>query len=315
MAKWMGLLLLMILCSCGDKKNSLSGDAPVDAKDFVEAFPVIKLPITISDTSLGRIGDTTTISKAVLTQFVPDSALQIISIDKKTTIKPVARIKTDEETYLLAKFLQNKKADIAVFVFDKNNKFLDVKELVHNANNDGYVHSVNINKEPTFTIAKEKVTKDNQLFYTRTGYAYNKDAGFMVVVNDTNEDLKRQDSIINPIDTFTRKNPFSGDYIKDKKNFISVRDGRDANTYRFFVHFEKEGSACKGELKGELSIKAENIGQYTANGDPCVINFKFSGSQIQVKEEGSCGNHRDIKCFFNDSYNKKREPKSKAKKK
>jgi hypothetical protein len=33
-----------------------------------------------------------------------------------------------------------------------------------------------------------------------------------------------------------------------------------------------------------------------------------------VKEEGSCGNHRDIKCFFNDSYTRKREAKPKSKK-
>jgi hypothetical protein len=315
MVKWMGLFLLVIICSCGGKKNSLSGDAPIDAKDFVEAFPDIKLPATIQDSSLGRIGDTTSISHAVLTQFVPDSVLRAIAIDTKAITKPVAKIKTEEETYLLAKFIQNKKADLAVFVFDKHNKFLNAKELVHNGNNDGYIHSVNINKEPTFTIAREKMTKDNQLFYTRTGYAYNKDAGFMVVVNDTNEDMQRKDSIINPIDTFSRKNPFSGDYIKDKKNFISIRDSRDVNTYRFFVHFEKDGGTCKGELKGELSVKAENVGQYTANGDPCVINFKFTASQVLVKEEGSCGNHRDIKCFFNDTYNKKREPKQKTKKK
>jgi hypothetical protein len=315
MAKWVGLFLWVMVCSCGEKKSSLSGDAPIDAKDFVQAFPDIKLPTTISDSSLKRIGDTTSISRAVLTQFVPDSVLQAIAIDKNATIKPVAKINAEDETYLLAKFLQNKKATLAVFVFNEKTKFLNAKELVHNGYNDGYVHSVNINREPTFTIAREKVTKDNQLFYTRTGYAYNKDAGFMVVVNDTNEDMQRKDSIINPIDTFARKNPFSGDYIKDKKNFISIRDGRDANTYRFFVHFEKDGGTCKGELKGELSIKAENTGQYTANGDPCVINFKFISSQVQVKEEGSCGNHRDIKCFFNDSYNKKRAPKLKPKKK
>jgi hypothetical protein len=34
-----------------------------------------------------------------------------------------------------------------------------------------------------------------------------------------------------------------------------------------------------------------------------------------MKEEGSCGNHRDIKCFFEDTYTKKKEIKSKTKKK
>lgn len=312
----MGLLLTLILTSCGNKKASLSGDAPVDAKTFIGAFPVIKLPATIYDTSLARIGDTTIISHTVLTQFIPDSAVQhITGPGKKMMIRPVGKIKTEEEIYLLTKFSGNKKTNLVVFVLDKDNKFLDVKTLLYNSNNDDYVHSVSINREPTFIVSREKITKQNQQFYTRTGYAYNKDAGFMIVMNDTNEDTKRQDSIINPIDTFARKNPFSGDYIRDKKNFISLRDGKNANTYRFFIHFEKNNGACVGELKGEMIMKGDKIAQYTTGGDPCVINFRFSGNQVSMKEEGSCGNHRDIKCFFEDSYTKKREPRAKAKKK
>jgi hypothetical protein len=316
MAKWFCLLVMLVFISCGGKKNSLSGDAPVDAKDFVAAFPDMKLPSTVYDTSLLRIGDTTTISRAVLGQFIPDSALQLIAgADKKTIIKPVGKIKRDDETYLLAKLYQNKKAQLAVFVLGKNNKFLNSKSLVSNGNNDEYTHSVSINKEPTFTISREKITKDNQMLYTRTGYAFNKDGGFMVVLNDGNENTKRQDSIINPIDTFARKNPFSGDYIKDKKNFISLRDGKKPNNYLFFVHFVKSDGACTGEIKGEMVMKDEKTAQYTSNGDPCVINFKFSGNQIQMKEEGSCGNHRGIKCFFEDTYTRKKEVKAKTRKK
>ncbi len=311
----MGIALMLALVACGDNKTSLSGDAPVEAKDFVAAFPEIKLPTTFYDTSLQRIGDTTTISRAVLTQFIPDSALQETIAGGKLILKPVARIERDDETYLLVKSFENKKASLSVFVLNKDNKFAGAKQLISSDNNDDYTHSVSINKEPTFSVSREKITKENQLIYTRTGYAYNKDAGFMVVVNDGNENTKRQDSIINPIDTFARKNPMSGDYIKDKKNFISLRDGRSPNIYRFFVHFEKSSNACVGELKGELTMKDAKTAQYTANGDPCVINFTFSGNQIQMKEEGSCGNHRDIKCFFDDTYTKKKEPKPKTRKK
>lgn len=310
----MGVLLICLVVSCGDKKNPLSGDAPVDANDFLAAFPDIKSTSTVYDTSLLRLGDTTIISRAVLTQFVPDSAVKSVAGNTKV-IKPVFKIKTGDETYLLVKFQDGRKAGLDVFVLDNKNKFLGGKALVNNNSSDGYLHSVSINKEPTFTIAREKVTKENQLLYTRTGYAFNKDAGFTVVVNDTNEDTRRQDSIINPIDTFARRNKFSGDYVKDKKNFISIRDGKNPNSYAFFVHFVKNNGECAGELKGEMTIKSENTAQYIAGGDPCVINFRFSGSQIQMKEEGSCGNHRDIKCFFEDTYTKKKEQKPKTRKK
>lgn len=310
----MGLMFVVFLFACGNDKSSLSGDDPVTAEDFIEAFPDIKLPKTIYDTGLNRLGDTTSISRAVFVQFIPDSAfVSLAETNKKPSIKPVGKIKAEEELYLLAKFVENKKSALVVFVFDNDNKFLAAKELVTNKLNDGYSHFVSINREPTFNIAREKFTKNNQLFYTRTGYAYNKDAGFMVVVNDSNEDIKKQDSIINPIDTFPKANKFSGDYVKDKKNFISIRDGRNANNYMFFVHFEKNNGDCVGELKGEMTMKGENIAQYTAGGDPCVINFKFTGSQIEMKEEGTCGNYRGIKCFFEDRYSKKKIPKQKKK--
>jgi hypothetical protein len=316
MSKWMGVALLFALIACGDKKTSLSGDAPVAKDDFIGAFADLKLPRTFYDSGLYRIGDTLTISRAVFTQFIPDSAFRsVFGDDKKAVIKPVGKIKLEEELYLLAKTVQNKNHRLGVFVFDKDHNYREGKELVDDKQADGYTHFVNINREPTFTIGREKITSENKQFYTRTGYAYNKDAGFMVVVNDSNEDTKRKDSIINPIDTFARVNKFSGDYVRDKKNFLSLRDGRNANTYLFFVHFEKNSGQCTGELKGELVMKDDKSGQYTAGGDPCVINFKLSNSDIQMKEEGSCGNHRDIKCFFDDRFNKKREPKPRTKRK
>jgi hypothetical protein len=145
--------------------------------------------------------------------------------------------------------------------------------------------------------------------YTRNGWAFN-DAGiFMVVINDSNEDLKKRNEIINPIDTLPIKNKLSGDYVRDKKNFISIRDGKDPNNYLFFIYFEKNGGNCVGELKGDLQLRDKTNAQYKESGDPCVIDFRFEGSRLVVKEQGSCGNHRGIKCFFDDSYTKKNPPK------
>jgi len=153
-----------------------------------------------------------------------------------------------------------------------------------------------------------------QLKYTRTGWTYTTETGFMIVVNDTNEDERKNSIVLNPIDTLPRKNKFSGNYVQDNKNFITVRDGKTPSSYLFFIHFEKNDGKCVGELKGELKMKDENNAYFSANGDPCVIDFKFSGSEIKVKEQGNCGNHRDIKCFFNDTYEKKRDPKPAKKK-
>ena len=70
-----------------------------------------------------------------------------------------------------------------------------------------------------------------------------------------------------------------------------------------------------GELKGEFKLNSPTSGIFSENGDPCIIDFNFNKSSITLKEQGSCGNHRGIKCFFNDSFIKKKEAKPKSLKK
>ena len=129
-------------------------------------------------------------------------------------------------------------------------------------------------------------------------------------MNDSN--AKKVNDIINPIDTLAKFNKYSGDYITDKKDFISVRDGKNSLTYIFFIHFEKNKAACIGELKGEMSLVNETNAVYQESGDPCVINFKFSTSSIKVKEEGNCGNYRGINCPFDFTFKKKKLNKTKT---
>ncbi len=306
----MSLAVLLIACGGSEGDTASLSEEEVDIKDFIEAFPDLKVPVTIADSNLAKFGDTVSIHPALVSKYLPLKNDIPKTKGQAVVVKPIGKIKREEETYLLVKQVQNKISIVNVVVYDKQNQFKDVKELVSNLKNDGYVHAVNINREPTFTISKEMITKDNQQKYTRTGYAYS-EGKFMVVINDSNEDMKRNDSIINPIDTLKKTFTYSADYTKDKKNFISLRDGDNQNQYRFFIHFEKNNGDCTGELKGVLTMKDEKNGQYTASGDPCVINFKFTTSRVEVKEEGSCGNHRGIKCFFNDNYNRKREAKPK----
>ncbi len=309
-------LTILLICSCKEKKVDLSGSAPVKVNDFIAAFHPIQLPYAAADTSIKKIADSLSIGTKVMEQFIPDSIINSITgKEKKIGIHPIGRIEKDKEIYLLASFVIGKKVHLIAFVLDKKNVFLASKELLTNDNNDGYVHSLAINKEPTFIVGKEKMDSEKQLLqYTRTGWAYSSGTGFMEVVNETNEDVKKNNTIINPIDTLPRKNKLSGNYVQDSKNFISLRDGKNASTYWFFIHFEKSNGNCTGELKGELAMKSPTTAVYSDNGDPCIIDFTFNGNEISVKEQGSCGNHRGIKCYFKDSYTKKKEPVLKKKK-
>ena len=306
-------LIISVAGGCKNKHASLSGKEPVDIKDFIEAFPKITLPYRITDTNMTRLADTTTISYAIFSQFIPDTVLANAfgKNAQRMKINPVGKIQKDEKLYLLTNFTLNRKTALQTFLFDKKNKYLSHLELINQGNRDNYVHSVNVTSEPAFIISREKINQQNELVYTRNGYAYNDDSKtFIPVMNDSNEDLKRLSEIINPIDTFSAKNKLSADYTKDKQNFISVRDGTYTDKYLFFIHFDNDG--CKGELKGEMTMRDATHAYYQESGDPCVIDFTFFGKSITVKERGNCGNHRGIKCFFDDTYRKKKEGKTPA---
>lgn len=308
------VFIFMLFIGCKDEKIDFSGDVPLKAEEFMTAFPKITGSYLIADSNIARKADTTRIGYKALSQFIPDSALTLyIGKDKKTVIKPVGIIEKEKENYLLINFTRQKKTTCVVFVTDKKLHYFASKELLTNQKTDGYYRFVSINKEPTFMINREKSSPENTLKFTRSGWVYN-DAGiFMLVVTDSNEDPEKT-AVINPIDTLPRLNKLSGEYVKNEKNYISIRDGKDASHYLFFIHFEKDRATCVGELKGEFKLKSAGNAQYLQNADPCIIDFKFEGNYVTVKEQGSCGNHRGIKCFFDDTYRKKREPKTKKKK-
>jgi len=315
MNKWVCAILILFIFSCKEKQLDLSGDVPIKQNDFFGIFKPMVLPFNVSDTNIEKSADTVSIGLKAFLQFFPDSAFKnITGSNRKFSIHPIGKIDKENEQYFLILISEKKKKQIALFVTDKKNKFLGSKELLNNDQQDEYFHSLLINKEPTFLLSKEKMGKNEQLLFSRTGWIFS-DAGiFMVVINDSNEDPKKSE-IINPIDTLSKKNKYSGDYIKDKKNYISIRDGKNENVYQFFIHFERNEGSCTGELKGELEMKSSNVGIFNENGDPCIIDFVFEGNEISIKEQGSCGNHRGIKCFFNDQFIKKKEPKIKKIKK
>ncbi len=315
MNKWVYAILILFFFSCKEKQLDLSGEVPIKQDDFFGIFKPMVLPFNVSDTNIEKSADTITIGLKAFLQFFPDSSFKTLTgNNRKFTIHPIGKIEKENEQYLLVLISEKKKKKLVIFISNKKSKFLAAKELLNNDRQDEYFHSLLINKEPTFLLSKEKMGKDGQLLFSRTGWVYSNAGNFMVVINDTNEDPKKL-GIINPIDTLSKKNKYSGDYVKDKKNFISIRDGKNNNVYQFFIHFERNEGSCTGELKGELKMKTNTSGIFNENGDPCIIDFVFEGNEISIKEQGSCGNHRGIKCFFDDRFIKKKELKTKKLKK
>ena len=315
MRKWYFIFLGLIVFSCGEKKTDLSGNTPIKINDFNKVFKNTALPVTISDTSLNNVLDTIVIQRKALAQFVPDSIIsQFISTGNKNKaiIHPLIRIEQEAEYYLLLNIKYPKKNEIVALVFNKKNKYLDFQNITEfldeNKNSAKYEKKLNINREPSFLVEENVITSEGVSTYEKNAWAYS-DSNFRLIYFDSNK-IPENKVVINPIDTIQSKNMYSGNYGRDAKNFIALRDNGAANKYQFFIHFEKRNGSCVGELKGILNF-TNNLATYTEKGDPCIVHFSITGNIIAIKEEGNCGNHRGMKCYFNDKFDKIKKSKKK----
>jgi hypothetical protein len=315
MRNWCLFGIVCLLIACGEKAPDLSGNTPIKVNDFNKIFKPAVLPTTIADTSFKKLTDTLAIQRKALAQFVPDSVIEQF-IDskntKKASIHPLMKINEETAYYLLLNIKFPKKTEIVALVFDKKNKFLDYKIITEfndeNKNAARYEKTLTINREPSFLVEENNTINQGQNIYEKKGWAFS-EGNFRLIYFDSNK--KPENSIIiNPIDTAAAKNVYSGNYGSDPKNFISLRDYGAPNKYQFFIHFEKNEGACTGELKGILLFN-KNIATYNEKGDACIVHFSIEGNNITMREEGNCGNHRGMTCYFNDNFDKVRKSKKK----
>lgn len=303
------IIVVFILLSCSSKKKNLTGEEPVDINDFIGFFQDVELPYSIADTQISRkLPDTLLISNKIFAQFVPDTVFSK-EYGKNTKPKLYALGKTaekDKETYLLIKTATPEKQMAFILCFDKDRIFKAAMPLVRNNSDRSKSLTAGIDRRFTISTSQTHTAPDGQKYYKLNAYVYNTAGVFTLIKIESNEPVVPKE-VYNPIDTFAKKNKFSGDYILNKKNFISIRDGKDAKKILFFVHFDKGSEECYGELKGEASLVKPNLAVYRQVGDPCILQILFSGNKVSLNEEQGCGNYRGIKCAFDGSYLKKKE--------
>jgi hypothetical protein len=317
MLKYLFILLSAgILLSCRNKKPNLQADEAVEIEDFIEFFREMPLPFKISDSDLlKKQGDSSIIGYKIFTRFIPDSVLQK---DFGKSIQPVlyALGRTKEkgrETYLFVKAEQGKKRIAYLLCFDNKNNYLNSFPLVKTGIGNSSAFGA-LDKKFQITTYQETKKATGETWYKRNVYVYNSAANdFTLILTEPNEEMI--ENIVNPIDTFPKKNKFSGDYIRNTQNFITIRDGKNISEILFFVHFEKDDAECVGELKGTARMISATKAYYKANGNPCTVEFTFNGPAVTMKEIEGCGSYRNIKCFFEGRFLKKKEPKPKPVKK
>ncbi len=303
-------MLILFACSCHHRPAKTGeNEKPVDLQDFIRMFPVTRLPADFADSSLRIKPEDSLLTAGVLRQFIPDSVFdQHWGRHTRSKFYASGRVEVKKgETYLLLKFIGVKKA-LYLLAFDNDKKFSALLTLVYRDEDPNIRFISSMDSKYTVTVNRQHQDAGKTL-YRKSVYVFNADSkAFTLIMTESNENKPKPAQIYNPIDTLPRKHKFTGDYIQDKVNFIAFRDGRNNNVIRFFVHFEKDQGSCTGELKGEARFVSANTARYTANGDPCSLQFVFTDHNVRMKEIEGCGNHRGIRCYFDGTYEKHKPP-------
>lgn len=299
------LLIVLFACgcmlaACGGKKK-MSGKDSVDVNDFIEFFDEIKLPVTLADSVLKKkYSDSLLISDTILSQFAGDTIFHTSYGKEKPKLYAIGRFKNaDQETYLLLK-AKGSFNSIYVLAFTPEKKFSADMLLLSDGKKSNEVNKVVIDPRYTFNLVDEYKDADGTNNQFTQVYAYNNAGMFMMIMKDGLQKGEVK-AIINPIDTLPGNNKYSGDYGKDKRNFITVRDGKTPGDFIFFINMDKDPD-CQADLKGEAVFVTKDSAIYTSKSDPCTLGFKFGTKSIRITEQVVCGNKRPAGCSFNASY-------------
>lgn len=307
------MVCLLLACSGNDKKD---GDKENGAENtparFSSRFPAAAVPYQLTDTGLLNNKDTASLSAAYVSSLVPDSLLQTI-FSKKSGIRytPLAKVEQkDKDAYYVVKASAGNKKAALLLMFESNGSFGTAIPFLVPDGNSATVQTSSIDK--SFTVTRGIVErKDNSV--TGEGkevLAYDaSEKKFTLIMTDLLYDYPAV--LVNPIDTFPKNHRLAGDYYSNKKNVVSVRDGRYANQLLVYIHTENSDRSCVGELKGEFVLTSSSTAVYRQGGDPCVLALTFAGNTVSLQEERGCGNYRGLDCPFDGSFTRKKEGKPK----
>ncbi|HSC52560.1 MAG TPA: hypothetical protein VLC98_03015 [Phnomibacter sp.] len=310
---WWLVVVVCVLFACkGTDKKSMKGDVDVTIKDFVAFFDDIKLPFAFNDTLLSKkLNDSSLIEYKVFKQFLSDTIFKAEYKKEKPKIYALGKFKnSDAETYLAIK---TKGSQNAIYLVALDEKLVPKASmlLLSNKGKSTEINQVSIDKRFIITLTDEYKMPNGDLAQYATVYAYNNVGVFMVIMNDG---LKKGEvaEFVNPIDTFPQTRPHTGDYGRNKQNFISFRDADTEKKLLFFLNMNKS-TKCKGELKGEARWVNKDSAICESSVDGCRVGFRFKGKNVTVTEIDGCLGRRPADCSFNGTFAKMAPPKSKKK--
>jgi hypothetical protein len=310
------LIVIFLLFACKENRQRTIADADLTISDFIELAQQVKLPFIVHDSTLQKKeNDSLALNLTVFQSFVPDSIFKKHYPSTKQLKLFLLGKSTDAQNwnYLFVKSISSKQRVVYMYYFNEKNAYVGTTVLLDNTDVSKVNRYIRIDGRYNIAFIKEQKTPTGELWSDET--IYYMDANGKMILTMTNSSKDKSDEIMgNPIDTLPRKNKYSADYSLDKKNLVSIRDGNTPKTFQFFIHFSKQNGECVGELKGEGEYIAAGKGVFHDKSSSCEILFTFGSSSVTIKESNGCGSFRDITCFFEGSYTRKKETKEVKKK-
>jgi len=298
---------LFCLVACNSKKTSGEGKT-YTYNEFTESFRKATLPFTLTDTGFIKNTDTATIRDKDFISLLQVSAVnEIFGKGAKVKFIPLWKIEgATEEDYFIIKAQTSRKKAALLMVFDKDHQSKAGFSFLVPDDDPTTIQTSFIDK--AYSISKSTIKKNQNggISEGKDVYVYDRASkNFTLVMTDPLEE--REPELINPIDTLSKKHKLAGDYVKDKRNIVSIRDGRKQNLLTVFIHIEK-GTDCIGEIKGDATISSPTTAIYQQAGDPCVLQLNFTSSSVRLTELDGCGSRRGLDCKFDGSFARKKQP-------
>jgi hypothetical protein len=309
------LLGLILLAGCGGGKKKINQEEPVSVEDFLAPFPPIKLPFVLDDSILRKKSpDSLKLSLHAWKTIIPDSLYAAYFADKPG-LRLFAIGKASDRNkgkYVFIKAVSADGNSGYLFYFDRKNKLGGSMRM---ATEDAETHEKSygkIDNRFNISLVTEIYKPGGTNIVKESSYGLSDEGVFTLIMTNTNAAISER-GVYNPIDTLPRHFKWSGDYVAGKNNIVSLRDGVVPKEYRVFIHFVNEDAGCKGEVKGVAEVLGENRLKFTERDGPCGIEFRLSDNHVTIREVGGCGAYRDVSCFFEGTYARKKPLKIKKK--
>lgn len=303
------LLTLMfgLFAACTNtSKPANDEDRVLTFKDFREFFPETALSYRLNADSLKhRIPDTFALKAKVVKQFLPDTlAKGSFTAAEKPKFFPRAYIKKGDQQFFIVEGATKAGSVAWLCIYDKEGKFLQRHLAAKNTATNNTRVGLVMDAKNDLRVTTETQKAPGQISTRDDVYAINPDGSLALIMTNSNEPATT--GLYNPIDTLPRKHKFSANYASGEHNLVSIRDGETPKEFLFFIHFSRDNGECIGEMDGVGRFTTATTGQFRDKHTSCIVDFRFSGGKVSIKETG-CGAYRGIKCFFEGTFIKKKK--------